>query len=150
MRFPTPHTSCFPHILLIINFHILQAGLESRPVPSFGANHSVLLRLEASEAKYQDGQRLQFELNMHEHTLTFKIDGRLVCIASNVDHRRVRPYICMQGRCSVKLMERKSYYVGSISSIISFKDRISGLDNGQWTLVADTQLLGLNSGTTNL
>jgi hypothetical protein len=77
-------------------------------------------------------QEITLKLDMHKHTLEISTNEQLVCTASDLDDRGLRPYVCIEFLGSATLESRESFVVNSNSSMISFKDRAVGLDNAQW------------------
>jgi hypothetical protein len=69
---------------------------------------------------------------MHKHTLEIITNGKLICTASEMDDRALKPYVCIENAGSVTLEWRESLVVNSNASMISFKDRAVGLDNALW------------------
>jgi hypothetical protein len=77
-------------------------------------------------------QEVTLKLNMHKHTLEIITNGKLICTASEMDDRALKPYVCIENAGSVTLEWRESLVVNSNASMISFKDRAVGLDNALW------------------
>ncbi len=77
-------------------------------------------------------QEITLKLDMHKHTLEIFTNEQLVCTASELDDRGLKPYVCIEYFGSITLISRESLVVTSNSSMISFKDRAVGLDNVQW------------------
>ena len=61
-----------------------------------------------SSSTFRPGQLIEFVLNTHDHTLTMKIDGRVVSFAHNVDHRDVRPYVCSEYSADITLISNSA------------------------------------------
>jgi ankyrin repeat protein len=66
----------------------------------------------AYEQGYSSGQVIAFEIDTFRHTLSVKIDGKSVFLASGIDDRNVRPYICMDYYETAFLVSRHSLVVG--------------------------------------
>ena len=91
-------------------------------------------------ALFSSGNRIGFELNSFENSLSIKIDGKLAVVVSNIDSLGVRPFVCMSRNCSVSMSSSKSLVINANASLISFKDRLAGLDNNQWKEEQDIAL----------
>ncbi len=63
------------------------------------------------EQGYSSGQLIVFEMDTFKHTLSVKIDERLVFSASGIDDRDVRPYVCMDYDETAVLVSRHSVVV---------------------------------------
>ncbi len=83
-------------------------------------------------AEWPAQQEIALKLDMHKHTLEIFTNEQLICTASELDDRGLKPYVCIEYFGSVRLESRESLVVNSNSSMISFKDRAVGLDNVQW------------------
>ena len=67
--------------------------------------------LENSTQRFYSNQIIGFELDTFMHTLSIKIDDRLVFFGAGIDDRNIRPYICMDYEEEVTLLSRKSLLV---------------------------------------
>ncbi len=80
---------------------------------------------------------------MYEHTLKMMVEGMLTIVASNLDGRKLQPYVCMDDSESIALLNRTSYCdeICHLNQIIPSEDLQVGLDNGKWSNELDTALM---------
>ena len=100
--------------------------------------------LTKSSSKFASGQKLEFLLDMHEHTLSFKVDGQTVARAVDVNDSRIRPFLCFASSGCAKLISQSSDVTMSNTSIVSFRDRLVGLNNKEWPPEVDRELSKLH------
>jgi hypothetical protein len=93
---------------------------------------SPAIDISSNSGEWPAQQEITLKLDMHKHTLEIFTNEQLICTASELDDRGLKPYVCIEYFGSVKLESRESMVVNSNSSMISFKDRAVGLDNVLW------------------
>jgi hypothetical protein len=96
---------------------------------------------------FTSNQVVELELNTLHHTLKVFIDGKLELVATRVDDRAVRPYVCMGHLESVRLGARSSQLRSWRQSRISHDDWKVSFNNELWREVNEDLIKNILAGS---
>ena len=105
--------------------------------------NEVTFEADLSELRFDNGQAIEFELDTTLHTLKVRIDGKLRVLATQLDDKNLRPYVCMDYTETATILSRK---VSSSAAkkwdngLYSEADRALGFDNAKWAPDVDLVL----------
>jgi hypothetical protein len=100
-----------------------------------------------ARVSFTSGQKIEFELDMDNHSLKVTVDGICLLEALEVYEAGIVPFVCMDYQESVTIVSRYTIDLkDTTSTVISPEERRQGFDNKIWDKSADASIQCLLQG----